>query len=103
MKLIDIKRKLYYNNSDEIVKKQYLKGGMHMKLTIYDTRDIGETLLRLSESEALERLANGEEIFLRTRPRDIYAKVTLADIEQTKRLRELGVYDRLEYYKKPNQ
>lgn len=74
-----------------------------MKLTIYDTRDIGETLLRLSESEALERLANGEEIFLRTRPRDIYAKVTLADIEQTKRLRELGVYDRLEYYKKPNQ
>lgn len=71
-----------------------------MNITNYDIKDIGTTLKKIDEGIALKKIANGEEIFLRTSAREIYTKVSLGEIERVKRLKDLGVYDKLEFYVK---
>ncbi len=70
-----------------------------MNMTSLDTKDIVANYVQISEEEARELLQRGEKFIMRLNSRDYYRNVSIGDLEQSKRLRGMGIYDRLEFYK----
>ena len=61
-------------------------------------RENNEGLRRITGPEALEILAKGETVILQTASRD-YSKVeSELDISNTKRLFDMGIYNKLIFY-----
>lgn len=69
-----------------------------MKLTSYDSKDVGTKLERITEEDALELLEGGVSIILRTRSRDFYRVETLNELRQEKRLKEMGIHEKFEMF-----
>jgi len=70
-----------------------------MNLTNYDYKDVSEgRLSKISEEEARKFIESGVAIVLRTRSRDFYRVTKIADFDQAKRLKQMGVYDVFEAY-----
>lgn len=68
-----------------------------MKETTYDINDVGR-LTPIDEETAREFIDGKVEVIIRVRSRDFQSAESLVDLEQAKRLREMGVYDALQFY-----
>ena len=68
-----------------------------MKPTNYDIKDI-EKLTKINEETAREFLDASVPIVIRTDKRNFQRAEKESDLEQAKRLREMGIYEMLQYF-----
>lgn len=68
-----------------------------MQKTKYDTKDVGK-LIKIDESTAREFIEEDVPVIIRVRPREFQKVDNIKDLEQLKRLKEMDIYDMLQYY-----
>ena len=68
-----------------------------MQKTKYDTKDVGK-LIKIEESTARECIEGDVTVIIRVRPREFQRVDNIKDLEQLKRLKEMDIYDMLQYY-----
>ena len=68
-----------------------------MQKTKYDTKDVGK-LIKIDESTAREFIEEDVPVIIRVRSREFQRVDNINDLEQLKRLKEMSVYDMLQYY-----
>lgn len=69
-----------------------------MKLTAISPKDVGIACSPISESKALTLLERKEPFILRVRPREFYKDVSAGDLQQARRLKDMGIYECWEFY-----
>ena len=68
-----------------------------MQKTKYDTKDVGK-LIKIDESTAREFIEGGVAVIIRVGSREFQRVENIKDLEQLKRLKEMDIYDMLQYY-----
>lgn len=68
-----------------------------MQKTKYDTKDVGK-LIKIDESTAREFIEEDVPVIIRVRSREFQRVDNIKDLEQLKRLKEMDIYDMLQYY-----
>lgn len=68
-----------------------------MKKTTYDIKDVGK-LTQIDENTAREFIEGDVPVIIRVRSREFQWVDSIGDLEQLKRLKEMSVYDMLQYY-----
>ncbi len=69
-----------------------------MQKTTYDIKDVDEKLTKIDESTAREFIEGDVPVIIRVRSREFQRVDNINDLEQLKRLKEMSVYDMLQYY-----
>lgn len=69
-----------------------------MQKTTYDIKDVDEKLTKINESTAREFIEGDVPVIIRVRSREFQRVENIKDLEQLKRLKEMSVYDMLQYY-----
>lgn len=69
-----------------------------MQKTTYDIKDVDEKLTKIDESTAREFIEGDVPVIIRVRSREFQRVENIKDLEQLKRLKEMSVYDMLQYY-----
>lgn len=69
-----------------------------MQKTTYDIKDVDEKLTKIDESTAREFIEEDVPVIIRVRSRDFQRVDNINDLEQLKRLKEMDIYDMLQYY-----
>ncbi len=69
-----------------------------MQKTTYDIKDVDEKLTKIDESTAREFIEEDVPVIIRVRSREFQRVDNINDLEQLKRLKEMSVYDMLQYY-----
>ena len=69
-----------------------------MQKTTYDIKDVDEKLTKIDESTAREFIEGDVPVINRVRSREFQRVENIKDLEQLKRLKEMSVYDMLQYY-----
>ncbi len=68
-----------------------------MQKTTYDIKDV-ERLTKIDESTAREFIEEDIPVIIRVSSREFQRADNISDLEQLKRLKEMSVYDMLQYY-----
>lgn len=69
-----------------------------MQKTTYDIKDVDKKLTKIDESTAREFIEEDVPVIIRVRSREFQRVDNINDLEQLKRLKEMSVYDMLQYY-----
>lgn len=69
-----------------------------MQKTTYDIKDVDEKLTKIDEKTAREFIEGDVPVIIRVRSREFQRVDNINDLEQLKRLKEMSVYDMLQYY-----
>lgn len=69
-----------------------------MQKTTYDIKDVDEKLTKIDEKTAREFIEGDVPVIIRVRSREFQRVDNINDLEQLKRLKEMFVYDMLQYY-----
>ena len=69
-----------------------------MQKTTYDIKDVDEKLTKIDESTAREFIEGDVPVIIRVRSREFQRVDNIKDLEQLKRLKEMDIYDMLQYY-----
>ncbi len=69
-----------------------------MQKTTYDIKDVDEKLTKIDECTAREFIEGGVPVIIRVGSREFQRVDNIKDLEQLKRLKEMDIYDMLQYY-----
>lgn len=69
-----------------------------MQKTTYDIKDVEGKLSKIDEKTAREFIEEDVPVIIRVRSREFQRVDNIKDLEQVKRLKEMSVYDMLQYY-----
>ncbi len=69
-----------------------------MQKTTYDIKDVDEKLIKIDECTAREFIEGGVAVIIRVGSREFQRVDNIKDLEQLKRLKEMDIYDMLQYY-----